>query len=102
MMHTGVLFALVWMAVACSKDQPRNNDEDYGDIYQRNGNSFILSQETHPTGWGHQQCYMCHNPDNIHRIDRVDSIVVDLEQIRSKTQAGGTASCSACHGANGN
>ncbi len=75
--------------------------ENYGDIYKENNNSFVITERTHPNGWGNFECYLCHNENNIHMVDRIESMNIDLESIKAVVGANGLSSCKTCHGTNG-
>lgn len=94
----GVLFL---SSLACQDQDSMQPSEDYGDIYEKNGNSFIVQEIHHPTGWGQQNCIMCHHLQRIHQVDRIRAIDVDLVAIRQKIEEGKLSSCMACHGSNG-
>lgn len=84
--------------------------EDYGNLLASPGGLVVLEEE-HPTGWGRADCLVCHEPRNMHAVNRtglpdcaslaVPEACVDLREIRALVLREGEASCGACHGSNG-
>jgi hypothetical protein len=66
-------------------------------------NGLILLEQEHPTGWTRPDCFLCHNVNNIHQINRtgLPDDEVDLANVRAIVQNQGAHSCVLCHGANG-
>lgn len=56
-----------------------------------------LTAEEHPTGWGHADCFLCHQRWTVHVEDCIDGVAVDVDALEVETVEG----CVACHGANG-
>ena len=69
------------------------------DISVKPPEELILTQETHPDGWGLSECILCHPLFKIH-VETSDPRV-DLEKIRSVVDRLGQDSCVYCHGPNG-
>ena len=61
---------------------------------------LVLTQSEHEIGWGHAECTMCHNLENIHLINRTE-IVIDIEVIHQQAIDNGITGCATCHGTNG-
>jgi hypothetical protein len=60
---------------------------------------LILTQETHPDGWGLTECIFCHPLFKIHL--KTSDPRVDLEKIHEVVDRLGQDSCIFCHGPNG-
>jgi hypothetical protein len=60
---------------------------------------LTLSATNHPHGWGKSNCLVCHNPSNLHQVNRLGAASFSLAQ--SLVTASGNAACSGCHGTNG-
>lgn len=56
-----------------------------------------LTQEEHPIGWEHTECFQCHQAWKVHTDDCLDGVAVDGAAIQAET----TDDCAACHGWNG-
>ena len=56
-----------------------------------------LTAEEHPTGWGHSDCFLCHQRWKVHSDDCIDGVAIDTAAIVAETGE----DCVACHGANG-
>lgn len=54
-----------------------------------------LTPEEHPDGWGHADCFECHQRWEIHRYDCIDGVEVDTEALQAVEE------CQSCHGYNG-
>ncbi|MFH1017214.1 MAG: hypothetical protein V1798_03405 [Pseudomonadota bacterium] len=74
--------------------------ENYGDL-TATPSQFILTLEKHPDGWQRTECFDCHPPTNIHRVNRTPLSGIDLNAIAQIVQEDGEASCASCHGTNG-
>jgi hypothetical protein len=78
-----------------------NNDGDCpaGEVC----NGLILVESEHPTGWSRPDCFACHQPRNIHAVNRtgLPDDQVNLANVRSIVMNQGEASCVLCHGTNG-
>ncbi len=95
-------FLGLWLTTVTCRDQDSMQPhENYGDIYEKNGDSFIVQEIHHPTGWGQENCIMCHHLQRIHQVDRIRAIDVDLVAIRQKIEESKLSSCGTCHGDNG-
>ncbi|GIW44492.1 MAG: hypothetical protein KatS3mg077_1774 [Candidatus Binatia bacterium] len=90
--------ALVLLA-ACGEDA-RPPVENYGNLLESPA-GLVLVAEEHPSGWGRADCFLCHLPDRMHRVNRTGISDLDLAFIRSVVRNQGEASCAACHGDNG-
>lgn len=83
---------------ACGTEQ--NDGENFGNILD-SPDGLILVEEEHRFGWGRPDCFMCHNLNNIHVVDRTGT-GIDVEAIQEATFENGTeAFCQTCHGTNG-
>lgn len=60
---------------------------------------LTLTSSNHPHGFGESQCFVCHNPSNLHRVNRIKAPNFDLANPLVKQS--GIASCRGCHGSNG-
>ena len=94
--------------VSCGSDGPQEG-ENYGNLLN-SPQGLVLVQEEHPTGWTRPECFACHEPRNIHTVNRTglpdcsgapQEACVDLPGIRTIVGDGGQASCVLCHGDNG-
>lgn len=56
-----------------------------------------LTEAEHPAGWGHTDCFECHQRWKIHKNDCIDGAEVHGDEI----QADVPTDCAACHGWNG-
>jgi hypothetical protein len=98
------LFLLFFLTVLASCSDVRGQEpqyEDYGDIFERNGGSFVLKRDLHELGWGKTECFLCHNINNIHKVERVAALKIDLKAIDDQVAKEGLNSCVDCHGNNG-
>ncbi len=89
-------------AISC-QDETRINEkkyENYGDIYAED-QSLLTNPSNHPHGYGKKNCFQCHNVQNIHQVDLILSLDVDLNSIHSRIAEDGLSSCQDCHGNNG-
>lgn len=91
---------LLAFLLGCSVDEDKKY-EDYGDIYPENDNTFFIKKENHQVGWGQGNCFLCHNTNNIHQVDLIKNIAVDLEGIQKIIAEEGEDSCYSCHGTMG-
>ncbi len=91
-----ILLALVLPSWGCSH---HDSGEDYGATTL---SELVLTQANHAPGWQRTECFDCHLQKNLHQ--GTDSVIpgIDLEAIRKIVAEGGEASCSVCHGSNGN
>ena len=59
---------------------------------------LALTEDEHPAGWGHTDCFLCHQAQNIHEADcstgEIDVSAIDED-------ADNTKACAECHGYNG-
>jgi hypothetical protein len=60
---------------------------------------LLLTAVSHPHGYGQTECFVCHNNNNIHRVDRIGSAM--FPYARPLVEQSGLASCRGCHGPNG-
>jgi hypothetical protein len=87
--------------LACgSQSDPQS--ENYGNLLASPGGLLVLLEE-HPTGWGRMDCFVCHNVNNTHQVNRtgLSDEEADLSGIRAIIQNQGLESCALCHGDNG-
>lgn len=87
------------LVVGCGQDA-RPAAEDYGNLLESPA-GLVLVAEEHPSGWSRADCFLCHLPDRLHRINRTGIPDLDLDFVRSVVRNQGEASCAACHGDNG-
>lgn len=92
------MLALAAILAACGQYHD-NPGENYGNI-AAGESGIILTEAEHSIGWGKEDCFACHNDENIHQTDRTGT-GLNLEAIRSLTEREGLGSCVACHGTNG-
>jgi len=93
--------ALVTLLGACgSRSDPQS--EDFGNILASPG-GLVLVEEEHEAGWGRQDCFVCHDTNNMHQVNRtgLPDEKVDLPGIRAIIENQGLESCELCHGDNG-
>ena len=88
------LCILVLLLMGCA-DQNRQT-EDYS---LKTSGDLNLTEASHPHGYRQTSCFVCHNPSNIHNIDRLGSASFGLA--KGLVEQRGLASCSGCHGSNG-
>ena len=74
--------------------------EFYGDLLTSEG-GLTLTESEHRIGWGKKQCFMCHIPDNIHQVDNIADLDINLKDIQDIVRKEGVESCRKCHGTNG-
>ena len=97
-----LLLAALALALAACGETATVEGEDYGNLLASPGGLVVL-QEEHPHGWGRPDCFLCHNVNNIHTVNRtgLPDDVVDLAGVRAIVTTQGDASCPLCHGDNG-
>jgi len=66
---------------------------------------LTLTQVEHPAGWGHSECFQCHQAWRIHTAD-CNSFgdtagLIDLAAVAEQADPQDTTSCIPCHGDNG-
>lgn len=86
---------------ACgSRSDPQS--EDYGNILTSPA-GLVLVEEEHRAGWGRQDCFVCHNTNDMHQVNRtgLPDDKADLPGIRAIIENQGLQSCGLCHGDNG-
>lgn len=74
--------------------------EDYGNILNT-AQGLVLTEGEHAIGWREPNCFICHQADNIHRLNRTGLNSVDVKEIQQTVLDEGLTSCSRCHGTNG-
>ena len=89
-----ICFLPGFLCVACG--DPNDIAED---IFVESPEELILTQATHPDGWGLTECVLCHPLFKIH-VKSSDPRV-DVEKIREVVDRLGQDSCVFCHGENG-
>ena len=99
--RTPLFFLLfcTFFAIGCGSFNA-STGEDHGDLLTSDS-GLILTQEEHEIGWGEADCFLCHNADNIHLVNRTSSTVIDIEAIQAEVDTNGLISCATCHGTNG-
>lgn len=94
--------------VGCGSDGPEEG-ENYGNLLNSPG-GLVLVQAEHPAGWMRPECFACHEPRNIHTVNRTglpdcnedrQEACIDLPGVRAIVDAEGEAGCAQCHGDNG-
>jgi len=94
--------------VSCGDDGPQEG-ENYGNLLN-SPQGLVLVREEHPSGWTRPECFACHEPRNIHTVNRTGlpdcadaprEACVDLPGIRTIVGDLGEAACVLCHGENG-
>ncbi|MBI1909474.1 MAG: hypothetical protein HYS22_04835 [Deltaproteobacteria bacterium] len=93
-----VVFCLIVLLMACG-GSPVNEGENYGNLLSTD-QGLVLTEGEHEAGWGRSDCTLCHNLENIHRINRT-GIPIDIDAIHDQALSDGIASCATCHGTNG-
>ena len=66
---------------------------------------LVLTSESHPYGYGQENCFFCHVKENIHSISASEIELgtrENIEAARRGVEQQGVQSCSGCHGSNGN
>jgi hypothetical protein len=75
------------------------NDKQYENYKMVSPADLTLSQLNHPHGWAQTECFICHNPDNIHKVDRLHD--PSFSSAQSTVDQFGITRCYLCHGNNG-
>jgi hypothetical protein len=92
---------VLWMLVATAGcAELELGCDDLGDMLGGPG-GLTVTEEEHPTGWGHERCFGCHSVERMHVQNCTGVDEVDLAEIRTLVDAEGIGSCSQCHGDNG-
>ncbi len=103
---------LMLIVAGCGSDGSPQQGANFGNLFASPA-GLILVQQEHPTGWGHPDCFACHEVRDIHTVNRTGlpdcpltppatpAPCVDLADIRSIVRDLGEASCTQCHGTNG-
>lgn len=60
---------------------------------------LVLTESSHPDGWGLTECLLCHPLFKIHM--KASDPRVDLDKIHDVVDRLGQKSCQYCHGTNG-
>ena len=93
-MSRTIIAVILLLTVSCGRTERQT--EDYG---IKSLDDLTLRSENHPHGYGKSECFFCHLPNAIHRVNRLNapsfSIANDL------VRQSGLLSCSGCHGSNG-
>jgi hypothetical protein len=89
-----VCFLPGFLCISCG--DPNDLSEDISDTPPE---ELILTQATHPDGWGLSECIFCHPLFKIHV--KTSDPRVDLEKIHEVVDRLGQDSCVFCHGQNG-
>ncbi|HLE00250.1 MAG TPA: hypothetical protein VJB59_08325 [Bdellovibrionota bacterium] len=93
MIRAVLLFTLFWLA-GCSIDRQY---ERYPNLTKLE--DITLTEDNHPHGYGRSDCFSCHVSVNIHRVDYVQSGLLNTAQRLTETY--GIDSCRGCHQSNG-
>jgi hypothetical protein len=88
-----ILTTAIFGVTACEADR------QYEDYKIESIADLILSETTHPHGFGKTECFVCHLPQNIHQVDRLNA--PSFPSAASEVAKNGLASCRGCHGTNG-
>ncbi len=89
----------LWCLLSGCGGTVTDGGEDYGNLLD-SPEGLVLTEDEHDVGWGHSECTMCHNLENIHLVNRTE-IAIDIEAIHEQALEEGLAVCSDCHGTNG-
>lgn len=95
-----ILLGLVFLLFAGCGSFEVSDGEDHGNILNT-ALGLVLTQEEHAIGWGESNCFLCHQADNIHQINRTGLDSVNVATIQSTVLKEGLSSCDDCHGTNG-
>ncbi len=96
------LALILLVAVAGCGSDASPQSENYGNILA-SPEGLVLVESEHPTGWTRPDCFVCHNVNNIHQVNRtgLPDDEADLKNVRTIVRNQGEASCPMCHGDNG-
>ena len=97
-MRKVLLLIFLLLLVSCVGED--NEGQDFGNIFDSTG-GLILTEEDHPSGFGREDCFVCHPLEVIHQVDRSGTGTVPLDEIQEFVLMEGLASCPICHGDNG-
>lgn len=95
-----ILFLCGLLFLAGCGDFDPSYGENFGNILATPG-GLTLTQSEHTIGWGESNCLLCHQADNIHRVDRSGAGTLDVVEVQERVRTEGVSSCSTCHGTNG-
>ncbi|MCC6276656.1 MAG: hypothetical protein IT289_01930 [Oligoflexia bacterium] len=93
MMKIAFVVLLFLTATGC---QVSRQTEDYK---LRTISDITLTPTNHQHGYARRECFLCHNPANIHLNNRLNSPLFDLA--KPLVDQSGETSCAGCHGSNG-
>jgi len=100
-MNRALLFALLLGTVGCETSDPCSGVADLA----LSPAGLTLTQGEHVDGWGHDECFQCHQAWRIHRVSCSsfdgEPGLIDLEAIADRADPNDTTTCVSCHGANG-
>ena len=97
-MRKVLLLICLGLLVSCVGED--NEGQDFGNIFNSD-EGLILTEEDHPSGFGREDCFVCHPLEVIHQVDRSGTGTVPLDEIQEFVLMEGLASCPICHGDNG-
>jgi hypothetical protein len=60
---------------------------------------LVITEDEHPEGWGHPECFACHAQAALHREGCTPG--VDYDALQALVELDGEACCADCHGDNG-
>ncbi|MEQ9618418.1 MAG: hypothetical protein RIG61_04510 [Deltaproteobacteria bacterium] len=97
-MRKALLLIFLLLSVSCVGED--NEGQDFGNIFNST-EGLILTEKDHPSGFGREDCFVCHPLEVIHQVDRSGTGTVPLDEIQEFVLMEGPASCPICHGDNG-
>ena len=90
------LLLVVLVETTTSCERPERQYEDY---QVQSSADLTLSAANHPHGYSKRECFTCHLPHNIHRVDSLGDPLFGAA--RGMVDQLGVKSCVSCHGNNG-
>lgn len=94
-----LLTLFFFFAIGCGSFEV-SEGEDHGNVVNT-AQGLVLTEGEHTLGWGEANCFLCHQADNIHRVNRTGLATVNVTEIQQTVLDEGLASCDNCHGTNG-
>jgi hypothetical protein len=67
----------------------------------RSPGGLVVTEAEHGVGWQREDCFQCHQTWNIHQVDCIGSLDVDLAEVRAAADPEDASTCVSCHGDNG-
>lgn len=96
----GAVLGAVAIAALVGCGKGNDDGEDFGNLIA-GAQGTQLTRAEHPTGWGRNECFLCHPLEEIHRVDRSGTGTLPLADIRRLVDRDRLGSCPLCHGSNG-